>query len=308
MRELFPDGVWPVMLTPFTDDNKVDFPALERLIDWYVDKGVTGLFAVCQSSEMFFLSLEERAAISRAVVEHAAGRVGVISSGQLSTDLETQVREVEAIAATGPDAVILLSNQFAAENESDQVWLDNLQKLLDRIDPSIRLGFYECPYPYKRVISPALLGKVAATGRFYMLKDTCCDEALIEEKLAAIRGTSLKLYNANTTTALASLRAGCSGYSGVMANFHPELYVWLCRNYAKYPREAELLQDVLTMCSFIEKQWYPVNAKSALHGLGIMGTMTRTKDPAAMTPTWELEVRQLMELSAEMARQIEKLP
>ena len=77
MRELFPDGVWPVMLTPFTDDDKVDFPALKRLVDWYVENGVTGLFAVCQSSEMFFLSLEERAAISKAVVEAAAGRVGV---------------------------------------------------------------------------------------------------------------------------------------------------------------------------------------------------------------------------------------
>ncbi len=307
MRELFPDGVWPVMLTPFTDDDKVDFPALKRLVDWYVENGVTGLFAVCQSSEMFFLSLEERAAISKAVVEAAAGRVGVISSGQLSTDLETQVKEVETIAATGPDAVILLSNQFAAEDESDEVWMANLQKLLDRIDPAIKLGFYECPYPYKRLIAPEVLGKLAATGRFYMMKDTCCDAATIEKKLAAIKGSHLKLYNANTTTALASLRAGCSGYSGVMANFHPDLYVWLCKNFAKYPRQAELLQDALTMCSFIEKQWYPVNAKVALHGLGIMGTMTRTKDPAAMTPTWELEVRQLMELSQAMREQIKDL-
>ena len=56
----FAGGVWPVMLTPFTDHNEVDYPALERLTEWYIENGVSGLFAVCQSSEMFFLSLEER--------------------------------------------------------------------------------------------------------------------------------------------------------------------------------------------------------------------------------------------------------
>lgn len=307
MKEQFPNGVWPVMLTPFTEDNQVDYPALKRLVDWYVDSGVTGLFAVCQSSEMFFLSLEERVAISKAVVEYAAGRVSVISSGQLSDELETQVKEVEAIAATGPDAVILISNQFAKEDESDEIWWTNLNKLLDRIDPNIKLGFYECPMPYKRIITPELLGKCAATGRFYMMKDTCCDTATIVAKLKAIEGTQLKLYNANTATLLESLQAGACGYSGVMANFHPDLYVWLCDNFKKYPKEASLLTDALTMCSYIEKQWYPVNAKVALQGLGIMGTMTRTKDPKAMTPTFDLEVRQLMELSAEMSKRIAAL-
>ena len=55
----FPGGAWPVMLTPFTEEGKVDYKGLERLIEWYIENGVSGLFAVCQSSEMFFLSLEE---------------------------------------------------------------------------------------------------------------------------------------------------------------------------------------------------------------------------------------------------------
>ncbi|MEG1113335.1 MAG: dihydrodipicolinate synthase family protein, partial [Hafnia sp.] len=51
------NGIVPVMLTPFTADEQIDYPALERLIDWYLAKGVDALFAVCQSSEMQFLSL-----------------------------------------------------------------------------------------------------------------------------------------------------------------------------------------------------------------------------------------------------------
>lgn len=302
--ERFPDGVWPVMLTPFTRENHLDYPALKRLIDFYADAGVAGLFAVCQSSELFYLSLEERVALSQAVVEYAAGRLAVISGGQTAQDLETQVREVNAIASTGPNAVVLLTNQFAREDEDDQIWWDNLSKLLERIPDHITLGLYECPHPYKRVLSPDLLRKCADTGRFAVMKDTCCDAALIQNKLAALSGTPFKLFNANSATLLESLKAGACGYSGVMANFHPKLYVWMCRNFSKHPETATYLEDFLTMSSYIEKQYYPVNAKYALSLSGIMETYSRTKDPCGMTDTFKLEVRQLMELSEEIERRL----
>ena len=84
MKTQFPNGEYPVMLTPFTEDNRVDYAALKRLVEWYIDNGVAGLFADCQSSEMFFLSLDEREKIARAVVEYAAGRVPVVASGHVS--------------------------------------------------------------------------------------------------------------------------------------------------------------------------------------------------------------------------------
>ena len=305
--ERFPNGVWPVMLTPFTDDNKIDFPALKRLVDFYIENGVTGLFAVCQSSELFFLSLEERVALSKAVVEYAAGRAAVISGGQSATGLARQIEEVQAIAATGTAAVVLLTNQFASATEDDEVWWKNFSLLLENIPEDITLGLYECPFPYKRVISPELLRKCVDTGRVALMKDTCCDAALVRDRLTALEGTDFKLFNANTSTLLDSLRAGAKGYSGVMANFHPDLYVWLCDNFDRFPKEASLLEDFLTMASFIEGQYYPVNAKYALCQMGIMGMATRTKDPAGMTDTFRLEVGQLMEISAEISQWLKKL-
>ena len=49
------EGVWPVMITPWKEDNTPDFKALEALTNWYVEKGCDGIFAVCQSSEMHYL-------------------------------------------------------------------------------------------------------------------------------------------------------------------------------------------------------------------------------------------------------------
>ena len=65
-------GVWPVMITPFTEDNKPDFKAIEGLCNWYIKKGCTGIFAVCQSSEMAFLTEQEKLDIAKAVVDAVA--------------------------------------------------------------------------------------------------------------------------------------------------------------------------------------------------------------------------------------------
>ncbi|MDO4273635.1 MAG: dihydrodipicolinate synthase family protein [Eubacteriales bacterium] len=298
MCRKFPKGVYPVMLTPFTEDDHVDYEALERLIEWYISQGAAGLFAVCQSSEMFFLSLEERVGISRFVKEKAAGRVPVVSSGHVSDSLKDQAEELTAIASTGADAVILLTNRLARECDDDDIWLDNLKKLLEMIPDDVPLGFYECPYPYKRVISPKLLRWCAETGRFYFIKDTSCSLENIKAKLEVIRGTELQLYNANTSTLLESLEMGAAGYSGVMANFHPRLYAELCDSYAKDRERMRGLADFLTIASFIERQVYPVNAKFYQRQIGnFSGIHTRSKDTDLFNATCVLETQQLIRLT-----------
>ncbi len=289
----FPGGSWPVMLTPFTAENTVDYPALKELVDWYIENGVSGMFSVCQSSEMFFLSLEERTEIARKTIEFAAGRVPVIASGHISDDFEEQVKELNAMADTGADAVILITNRLAKEEENDEVWMKNCQKLLERINQDVALGFYECPYPYKRLLTPDTIKWCADTGRFYFLKDTCCDMEQIQKKLDVIQGTNLKLYNANTTTLLESLRAGAAGFCGVMDNFHPALYTWLCENYED--ERADGMADFLTIASFIERQYYPVNAKyhlAACEGLHFT-TKCRTRDESGLTESFKKEVHML---------------
>lgn len=286
------NGVWPVMLTPFTESGRVDYTALEALIHWYEKAEVDGLFAVCQSSEMFFLSLKERVELARFIKKTAA--VPVIASGHTSYDIEDQAEELKMIADTGVDAVILITNRLAEQGAAPEVWKKNLDYLLKAVPEEIPLGFYECPYPYKRLISEDEIAYAASTGRFHFLKDTCCDAALIQRRLERIKGSNLRLFNANTATILDSLQHGAAGFSGVMANFHPELYVWLCRNWEKEPEKAKLVQAFLTMTSQIEKQLYPVNAKAFLKSKGLpITTYTRSRNHHEMSPLFLSEVEQL---------------
>lgn len=298
MKKEFPNGVYPVMLTPFHEDGSVDYDSLGRLVDWYIAKGVAGLFADCQSSEMFFLTLEERVKISQYVKERAAGKVPVVASGHISDSLDEQVRELNAIANTGVDAVILITNRLAAENEGDEVWMENLKKILSMLPEDMAFGFYECPYPYKRIITPEELKWCADTGRCYFIKDTSCDIENMKAKLEAIEGSQLHLFNANTSTLLETLKLGAAGFSGVMANFHPELYVWLCDNFKKEPDKAETVESFLTVSSFIERQTYPVNAKYYQMLIGNFKSIySRKQDHKLLDETGRLEVNQLIQLT-----------
>lgn len=287
-------GVWPVMLTPFTDLGEVDYAGLEQLVEWYIAHGVSGLFAVCQSSEMFWLSLKERADIAAFVKEKARNRVQVVASGHISDDIGLQVEEIKRIAATGVDAVVWVTNRLAAEHEPDGQWIRQAEYMLEQV-PDVAFGLYECPYPYKRLLSPELLKWCRDSGRFSFLKDTCCDPERIERRLELLRGGTLQIFNANTTTLLSSLARGAAGYSGIMANFHPDLYVLLCRQVRDAPGPAAAIQSLLDVAAVCGHQNYPLSAKYYLgvkEGLNI-GLHTRSSSEGGLTRLQRMELESL---------------
>ncbi len=292
------NGVWPTMITPYAEDGSIDYPTLEKLIEWYIHKGVTGLFAVCQSSEMALLSLAERLDLARACVKFAGGRVPVIASGHVAETLGDQVEEAKAMADTGIDAFVLVTNRLARRDESDEVFRRNLDLFLAAFDRDITLGFYECPAPYKRLLNPELVSYCASMGRFGFLKDTSCRMVDMAAKVAAAGDSGFKLFNANAPTLLDSLKAGAAGYSGVMTNFHADLYAWLCANWKREPERARKLQDFIGFASVIEYQLYPINAMYAQRLEGVpFNLISRRADALGFGESMKLEVEQMMGVS-----------
>ena len=164
---------------------------------------------------------------------------------------------------SGTDALILITNRLAKEDESDDVWIKNAETLLKSLPTDVCFGLYECPHPYKRLVTPKVLEWCKSTGRFYFMKDTCCNAQEIEKRLQILKGSTFALLNANCQTLLASIRAGGKGYCGIMSNFHPRLYGWLCAN--PYHEKAELVQSVLSMVGFTEGGLpYPLTAKYSM--------------------------------------------
>ncbi|MBO4342391.1 MAG: dihydrodipicolinate synthase family protein [Clostridia bacterium] len=295
MKKEIPGGIYPTMLTPFTEDNKIDYNGVLRLLEFYKNNGCDGIFAVCQSSEMFFLSSEEKLELLKFIMANLPEGMAVVASGHTADDFDTQINEAKALIDTGIDAYVFLSNRFCREDEDDSVFLGNFEKTVNSL-PDIPFGIYECPFPYKKIVSPYLIEKCCEIAELSFIKDTCCDINLIRKKLEAAKGTGLKIFNANGATFYESLKAGCAGYSGVMANFHPELYALLYRNYKKDPMKAEALASFLSMASVIELQQYPVNAKYHMTKRGVnISLKTRVRDCSGFKECNKMEIDAMYE-------------
>ncbi len=259
------------MITPYKKDGQIDFETAQKYVDWYYKNGIDGIFAVCQSSEIFYLSLEERVELNRRVYQRAKALDKdflVVSSGHVSDTLEEQAKELNAIYESGTDALIFITNRLDINNEGDDVFIENTKKLISMLPKDAKLGLYECPYPYKRLVTPKILDFCLSTGRFYYMKDTCCDAELISQRLEQLKGSCFKLLNANCQTLLESMRHGADGYCGIMCNFHPKLYAWLGKNYNS--EKADLVQSVIGTFGFTESGLpYPLTAKYHMNLCGI---------------------------------------
>ncbi len=285
------NGIVPVMLTPFTADEQIDYPALAKLIDWYLEKGVDALFAVCQSSEMQFLSLQERVELARFVVQHVDGRIPVIASGHISDDIAAQKEELLAMAQTNIDALVLVTNHLDPRNEGSETFFATLNALLDTLPKELPLGLYECPAPYRRLLTDDEFSWCANSGRFVVLKDVSCDLPTVEHRVKLAQGTPLNVINANAAIAWPAILAGSQGFSGVFTNFHPELYSWLWHNGKTQRALADELAIFLSLGAVTETLGYPKNAKIYHQRLGTFDDVTcRVNKDDVLTKFWGLTV------------------
>ena len=261
------EGIIPVMITPFRG-GKIDFEGVANLVEWYIANGSDALFAVCQSSEMMFLTLKERVELAAFVKKAAAGRIPVIASGHISETLEDQQKELNAIAQTGVDGMVLVTNRLDARQEGGSKFLDDLGWLLERLPSDLPLGLYECPAPYRRLMTDAEISFCANSGRFVILKDVSCDLETVKRRVALTANTPLAIVNASAAIAFDAMKAGSRGFTGVFTNFHPDLYKWLLTEAGRQPELADELSVYLALAAMAEPMGYPKLAKLYHQRLG----------------------------------------
>jgi len=71
-------GIWPALVTPFTEDNAVNLPILRDLVDYLIDKKVDGFYVCGSTGEGILMSVVERKLVAETVLSQAKGRVPVI--------------------------------------------------------------------------------------------------------------------------------------------------------------------------------------------------------------------------------------
>jgi 4-hydroxy-tetrahydrodipicolinate synthase len=279
MNPMIPDGVWPILMTPFQRDGAIDGPGLDELITFYTQAGVSGLFALGSSSEFLDLTDAERHEIARRAAEACKGRIPLVCVGNFGATLEEQAASMTQVYEYGVEVAIASTSILPDAADLD----GQLLRLAELTE--IPLGIYECPIPEHRVLSPAQVHRLAESGRFFFLKDTCRDMVPFSAKLAFARETALKIYQANLKILIPSLDAGCHGFCGVVPIVAPELSRQVCEVDTYCVEMREHAHDrLMQLQSALTAHSYPASAKYILQHRGLhLSTRCRRVKPEAFS-------------------------
>ena len=283
----------PVMITPFDLKANIDFNAVNSLIDFYLAAGVKGIFANCLSSEMFSITEAERLQLTSHIVKYVNGRVPIVATGSFGLTIEDKAEFTKKIYDTGVNAVILISGHYAKVEESDEVLLNNFDKMFS-LTGDIPFGIYECPAPYKRILSPNVFKKLLEADRLVYHKDTSITHENVKAKLDLLKQVPNKLefYDAHTPNAMFSMQNGAMGMSSISGNFYPEVLVWMVENANNPDKQEDVkwLQEQLKSVDPMIHIAYPMSSKYFLEKRGLPVRTISRAYAMHLTPDQKKEV------------------
>ena len=72
-------GILTPNLIPYLDDGRINEDELRRMVNWLIEKGVSGLYPNGSTGEFIRLSFEERKRVIQIVVEENRGRLPILA-------------------------------------------------------------------------------------------------------------------------------------------------------------------------------------------------------------------------------------
>ncbi len=150
------DGVYSVLPTPFSADGDLDEQSLRRVVDLFVDAGVSGVTALGVTGEVARLTDDERRRVLDVVVDQVRGRVGVVA-GTTAEGTRTCVAHSRDALKAGATAVMVSPPRMPKLN-SDAV-VRHYRTLAESVDVEIVVQDY--PPISGFAMEPALLARIA---------------------------------------------------------------------------------------------------------------------------------------------------
>ncbi len=214
-------GVIAVVLTPFNEDDKIDYSALERLIEFMLSKGIHGLFPCGSFSLGPLMSPEERKKVLEFTVKVNRNRVPIIAQiGAINT--QTTVELARHAQSLGVDAIASIPPFYIPTDE--EATYAHFKEIIEAIDIPA--------YAYNnlwtgRIISPGLLKSLVKLG-YQGMKDAGEDIQLHFDYLRSVP-SSFNLLMGTETLAIPALSIGVKGFTSGTVNAFPEINVELYR-------------------------------------------------------------------------------
>jgi 4-hydroxy-tetrahydrodipicolinate synthase len=212
-----PIGIIPAMVTPLTQDDELNLPALRRLTAYLISGGVHGVFAVGSQGEFWALTAAEKQQVWETVVEETNGRVPVYAGTAAVTTREA-VALTQLAEKAGVDAVSVLTPYFLSPSEA-QLY-DHYRAIAEAT--SLPVLLYTNPDRTGVNVSPGLLARLAEIDNVVGIKDSSGDLQQTAEYIR-VAPDDFAVLMGRDTLIFAGLMVGAKGAIAATGNVVPAL-------------------------------------------------------------------------------------
>lgn len=259
-------GAAVALVTPMKD-GKVDVQALRTLAHRQAEEGTAAIVSCGTTGEPSTLTAEEKELVIRETVEAVDGRIPVIC-GTGSNCTQSVIDAERRYRSLGCAAQLVVTPYY---NKTTQEGLyAHFMAVAEHTELPIIL--YNVPSRTNLDIGPAVLKKLAASGRFTGLKESSYSLPSIMEKLEAMDGR-MTLYSGNDDMVYPLLTLGAEGVISVVSNLYPRYMADMVSRYFAGDAAGALQMQtrMLPLVKALFSEVSPIPCKFAMEQLGLCG-------------------------------------
>ncbi|GAK49481.1 dihydrodipicolinate synthase [Candidatus Moduliflexus flocculans] len=262
-------GSGVAIVTPFTQDNAVNFDKLAELIEWQIQEGTDAIIACGTTGESPTLTDEEHKKVIECAVEVAKKRVPVIA-GSGSNDTAYAVQMSIHAEKVGADALLCITPYYNKPTQKGLI--ANFIAIADAVNVPIIM--YNVPGRTGVNLAPETVAKLAEHRNICGVKEASGNIAQVAE-IARLVPPDFALYSGNDDMVVPLMSLGGLGVISVVANIAPKDTHLMAKSFLdgnlKKAQELQLSMKPLIDALFCETNPIPVKTAMNLMGMNVGG-------------------------------------
>lgn len=268
------DGAFCAMMTPFGQDGKLDRAIAEAMVQFFIDKGLDGIFTVSNVGEFAAMTPAEKMELTELCCTAAKGKL-TVCPGVTDFDYAGTMRLAQHALRYGADAVVLSAPVYYPYS---QKYVESfLTGFLD--ESPLPVLFYHSPQFAQPVSFEFLLG-VMAHPNVVAVKESSGDAMLLLRLLEDRRSRDIAtpVMLGFEELALTGLVHGAQGSITSCGGIVPELMQGIVRRFrtGDIAGAAAMQQSVCRITDIIKPYGFPIGYKIAMKARGFDMRIVKT--------------------------------
>ena len=257
-------GAATAIITPFDNENRVDYTKFARLLDWQIAEGINAVVVCGTTGEGSTLTDEEHRAALKFAVDHVGGRIPVIA-GTGSNDTAYAIDMTKFACDIGADAMLVVSPYYNKATQNGLI--KSFSAIADASTKPIIL--YNVPSRTGCNILPQTAAVLADHPNIVAMKEASGNISQIAQLASLTRG-KLDIYSGNDDQIVPVLSLGGLGVISVLSNIMPKKTVEICDKFFSGDVKAstKLQLDLLPLINALFCEVNPIPVKAAMAAMG----------------------------------------